>query len=88
MSKVPPGLTYDQWYYITVRKHRHRPSRRADPNAKCEFCGVFLSSKFGTKRGRKYCDDCRSNKKLQRKLMAKYQLDAYYRRVAKQRECV
>ncbi len=55
-------------YYAT----HGRPSRRKDKAVRCDFCEVFLLSKFGSKRGRKYCDDCRVSRNVKRQLNAMY----------------
>lgn len=77
------ALTYDQLYYRTVRKLRPRASRRLDVQSRCEFCTVFLISRFGGKFRRKYCDDCAKNPDLKRILNNIYQKRAYRKRVGK-----
>lgn len=72
------ALTYGQWYYR--HKRGERPTRRQDPKKRCAFCDIFLSSKFGSKFGRKYCDSCRQSKRIKRILHARYQRTAYHKK--------
>lgn len=70
-------------YYASVRRFQPRPSRRKDPAARC-VCGVLLTSRFGGKGRRKYCDGCDAALKRQRHNL--YHRRAYAKRVGKKPE--
>jgi hypothetical protein len=78
-SKIDTGaLTYDQWYYQTVRQHRPRPTRRKEPKARCSFCEIFLVSKYaGSPQNRKYCTSCKESKSIKKKLTRMYNARAH-----------
>lgn len=78
------GLTYNQWYNQNVRSKRLRATRRKDTETRCVFCGIFLvSSMAGSPHNRKYCTDCKSSKRIQKRLHAMYQRRAYKKRTGK-----
>ncbi len=65
-------------YYHTVRGTL-RLTRRKNPKATCLFCDIKLTSKFGGRLRRKYCDSCSKDKTIQRVLNA-IKVKRYYRR--------
>lgn len=57
-ARNPDKVKQQSKRLYAARKHRPRASRRKNAEAKCVHCEILLTSRFGGKTRRKYCDYC------------------------------
>lgn len=62
---------YDRRRWVLRRTHQRREKTMGD--AKCNFCGILMASKFVTLKSKKYCQTCRKDPGVKRHLRNLYQ---------------